>query len=397
MARLTIKRLRDNVDAIDIGKKGLANDQHLKRKILKREFQATGDTALALVLHQQTKLEARHARAKLCANDRRTTAQAYRTNRRRDFRSPEGFNHCGADVGRSYVSRAAERKETKQAGFPDVMRHPTTLNLTIVPVTGDLRTENDLIRPRMRTAFDGLTEGKQVEGSFQESLHSAEYLASMIPDEEWPIGFDPVLRPDEIFCLLHWHGVICDPHLSKREVRKLLKKAFPGSHRICVRRVIPERTDEHGHTTHGAQGFLEYGLMDKTEVKFKKHQQKIDAVLGHALLGSTWNKRNRRFSMGQSLAKSGVLIDPDRVIELELMARLDHVRKNWKRLGYAEQFIHLWFSGMIKLVGKPQVWLNMSGNIIDRFKQIIQLLSNWCDDPTAEDTDFIDYVVASLE
>lgn len=101
--------------------------------------------------------------------------------------------------------------------------------------------------------------------------------------------------------------------------------------------------------------------------------------------------------MGQSLAKSGVLIDPDRVIELELMERLDHVRKNWKRLGYAEQFIHLWFSGMIKLVGKPQVWLNMSGNIVDRFKQIIQLLSNWCDDPTAEDTDFIDYVVASLE
>ncbi len=397
MARLTLEKVRNNVDAIELGKAGLANDQKLKRKMINRAYKRTGNEAFASALAHEGKLETRHKKAKQCALNRQIQPVRPDHPTRRDYRSPEGFNRCQANVGRSYVNRAAERKEAKQADFPDVMRHPATVDLAIVPLTASLKTEVDVIRPRLRAALSDLSFGHQVEGSFQVSLHSAEHLAGIFPEDEWPEGFDSIGRPDEVFALLHGHWVICDPDLSKSNVRKLLTAAFPGCHRVCVRKVIPERVDQYGRTTHGAQGFLEYGLMNKTEIKFSKTKQKIEAVLGHALLASTWSKRNRNFSMGQPLAKSGVEINTDRVIELELMERLHHLRKTWRKLGHGERFLHLWFSGMIKLVKRPRAWLKLKGNIPDQIKQFIHLVSNWCDDSTAEGTDFIDYMVASLE
>jgi len=50
MARPTLRKMRDNIDAITMGKTGLANDQHYKRRILEREFTATGNLAIASVL-----------------------------------------------------------------------------------------------------------------------------------------------------------------------------------------------------------------------------------------------------------------------------------------------------------------------------------------------------------
>jgi hypothetical protein len=57
MARPTMRTMRDNIDAITLGKTGLANDQHYKRRILERDFTATGNLAIDSVLNQQYQMD----------------------------------------------------------------------------------------------------------------------------------------------------------------------------------------------------------------------------------------------------------------------------------------------------------------------------------------------------
>lgn len=397
MPRYTMRRLQDNLDAARIGNTGLGNDQFLKRRILEREFAAMGNPAIEAALQQQHKLIAQSTAAKSHAVGAKKTRKGGTQPRRKDYQSPEGFNLCGVVSGRSYASRTGELMEAKQKGFPDVMRHPTTIHNLILRLTGDAGSATEQCRPRFRDAFANLSPGSQVSGRFQIALKTAEYLASIFPEAELPDFVDPVHRPDELFALLHWHGVIADPHLTKQEVRRIITKAFPGCRRVCVSKVQPERINEHGETTHGGQGFLEYACLEKTEIKFSKIQQKKDAVIGHALLAATWNRRNRSFSMGKSLAVSGVQIDPVRVAQLELMERLDQVKKNWKKLSYAEQFIHLWMSGAIAVIRKPQTWLKCGTSTQDRFLIFLSVVKNWCTDTSADDTCFYGFADAQLE
>lgn len=398
MARPTMRTMRDNIDAITINKTGLANDQYLKRRILEREFAASGNLAIASALKQQCKLIERQNAAKKYGTPRPKSGRTSDSPRRKDFNSPEGFNQCGVAKGRSYASRAAERMEQKQSGFPDVMRHPTTINNMIVPLdTVDAKSMLNTCRPRMRDAFEKLSDGAQISGAFQIAMETAEYLATIFPADELPASLDPINRPNEVFALLHWHGVIADPCLSKQEVRCIVRDAFPGSRRVCVAKVQPERTNKHGQTTHGAQGYLEYALLDKTEIKFDDTDQKIAAVKGFAVLGSQLTKRNRSFSMGKSLSVTGIEINPKRVIELEVQERLDYVKTNFNKLSYAEQFIHLWMSGAVSMIRKPQPWLQCGGGVSDRFLALLALVKKWSIDKSAETTCFYDYANASLE
>lgn len=397
MARPTMRTMRDNIDAIIIGKTGLANDQCYKRRILEREFKATGKLAFALVLNQQHDSEQRQHAAKRKRAKSRKSRHPNDRPRRRDFNTPEGFNQCGVTTGRSYASRAGQRMEKKQAGFPDVMRHPTTIDCMVLPLTADADVEQAFCRVRMRDAFGTLSQGGQISGAFQIAMETAEYLASIFPASELPACLDPINRPDEVFALLHWHGIIADPYLTKQDLRRIVKDAYPGSRRVCVAKVQPERINNHGEITHGAQGYLEYACLDKTEIKFKKAEQKIDAVKGFAMLGASWNKRNRSFSMGKSLAVTGVEIDPVRVIELEHKERMNDIKMNRSRLSYAEQFLLLWLSGAISVIRMPQPWLQCGTSISDRFIAFFSLVKNWCDDTSAEGTCFYDYVEATLE
>jgi hypothetical protein len=398
MARPTMRTMRDNIDANTIGKTGLANDQCYKRKILEREFEATGNLAIKAALDQQQQMIDRQKSAKRSSTTSRSKKHNSDHLRRKDFNSPEGFNECGVATGRSYASRAGERMEQKQEGFPNVMRHAATINNMILPLnTANPKAVLDMGRPRMRDAFNKLSDGLQVSGGFQIAMETAEYLATIFPADEWPESFDPINRPDEVFALLHWHGIIADPYLTKKEVREIVKDAFPGSRRVCVARVQPEKINKHGEITHGAQGYLEYACLDKTEIKLKKTEQRKDAIIGFAVLGAQLNKRNRSFSMGKSLAVSGVEIDPRRVIELEVQERLDYVRKNFDRLSYAERFLHLWMSGAISIIRKPQSWLACGGSTSDRFLAFLCLTKKWCADASAENTCFYDYAEASLE
>ena len=394
--RPTLRRMRDNLDAIKIGLAGLGVDQRLKRQILQRELQATGDPAMAAALNSQYALTRQHKAARMHAtvqfppND--TTAR-----RRKDYRSPEGFNECGLNVGRSRASKSGDRMERKKTGFPNVMRHMTTINLAIVPTTGNLKATTDIVRPRMRCAFTELTEGFQVVGMYQFVMKPAADLADMFPSSEWPQGFDPVSRPDEVFGMLHWHGDISDPWKTKRQVRKIVSSAFRGKRRVCVAKVMPEWFTTDGYITGGAQGFLEYASMDKTETKFTNMHQIKDSIIGHARLSYTWKRKNLTFSMGKSVAVSGIVIDDDRVAELELMERLDFVKSKWDKLSDAEQFIHLWFSGMVKVIRKRLLWPDLNYSSSELFLKSLALVKNWCSDESAQDVDFFEFTEPLLE
>ena len=163
------------------------------------------------------------------------------------------------------------------------------------------------------------------------------------------------------------------------------------------RRNQPERINDQGEITHGGQGYFEYAALDKTDLKLDTAEQTVAAIAGHAKLSTTWNKRNRFFSMGKPLAVTGVQINPDRARELELMERLDAVKKNWKKLCYAEQFIHLWFSGLVSMIRKPLTWLKHGISVKDRFLQALFLVRNWSTDDDAQDVDFMDYVAPLRE
>ncbi|WP_164661339.1 hypothetical protein [Tropicibacter sp. Alg240-R139] len=317
--------------------------------------------------------------------------------RRKDFQTPEGFNQFGAVRGRSYSSRRAECMEAKQAGFPDAMRHPTTIDLCAVPLDGDLVEASNNGRRLLREAFSQLTPGHQTSGQFSIVIKSAKEIAEVLPVSELPACLASEHRPDELCAMFHWHGIIADPGLSKQQVRRLIWDAFPGCRRVCVRKVQPERIDEKGFVTHGAQGYFEYACLDKTEINFTDLQQVKDAVVGYALLGATWTKRNRNFSMGAPLHVSRVTIDPDRVAELELMERLDAIKSKWNDLCYAEQFIHSWMSGGVSVIRKPKTWLKWRDSAKERFSEFFNSVKNWSTDPEAEGTCFIGFISASLE
>jgi len=134
MARPTLRGVRDNIDAIAINKTGLANDQCFKLRILEREYAETGNPAIGSVLNKNQQMQERQRTLRRSSAKPRTLRQASDRPRRRDFNPPEGFNHCGVAAGRSFASVAGERMEKKQQGFPDIMRHTTTINNMILPL-----------------------------------------------------------------------------------------------------------------------------------------------------------------------------------------------------------------------------------------------------------------------
>ena len=400
MTRPTMRTMRDNIDCLGLNKAGLAADQKLKRQVLERELEASKDPAIEKALSQQSKAVRRHKNA--CKYNPKQPQQSGPLTldgrrRRKDHRSPEGFNECGLNTGRSYASKRGAHMEAKKAGFPDILRHPTTILLAAVPVNSLLDAESLQWRSPLRKLFDQFTEGVQVEGSFQIDMKTAEEIAKHIPRDEWPDCFDPIHRPDEVFALFHWHGDISDPYLSKQQVRAKIAEAFPGYKRVCVRNVKEEWITKDGFVTGGAQGYLEYFSMDKTEFDFSEAQQTQKAIVGHARLTATWNKRNRSFSYGKPLAVSGVQIDPNRIAGLELQARLDRKKKNWANLGVGERFVDMWFSGLITVVKNDPRWLSLGDSLADRLKKAMALVKNWSDQNGPEFPCFLDYAETALE
>ncbi|MEM9320359.1 MAG: hypothetical protein AAGA70_15350 [Pseudomonadota bacterium] len=400
MTRPTMRSVRDNIDCKALNKAGLAADQKLKRQILEREVRASGDAAISRALSEQDKFVQRVQRsAKFTIPKPRKRGPIAKdgTRRRKDYKSPEGFNECGLTSARTYASKAGARRETKKRGFPDILRHPTTIHLGPVPVDGCLEEASRSWRRVLRKVFDRFTDGVQVEGCFQIDMSTAYKVATIIPRDEWPEWFDPENRPEGVVAMFHWHADISDPYLSKDQVRERLKEAFPGPKRVCIRTVKEAWVTKDGYVTGGAQGYLEYLSMDKTKMDFEHDWQTKEAILGHARLASTWNKRNRSFSYGKSLAVSRVQIDSNRIAELERVARLEQKRRALPNLGFGERFADIWFSGMIKLVKGYAKWCSLADSVRQRTKRALALVKNWSLSSATETPCFIDHSEASLE
>ena len=137
-------------------------------------------------------------------------------------------------------------------------------------------------------------------------------------------------------------------------------------------------------------------MMDKTEVHVKGVDGIVEATIAHAKLAVTWTRQHRRTSFGKPLSVTGVLIDPDRVKELEINERLEKRRKTWKQRCYAEQFIDLVFSGMIIHLRKPAVWVKMNGTLAERVGILLSIANNWFDAAKVDEIDFTDFFAASL-
>lgn len=185
--------------------------------------------------------------------------------------------------------------------------------------------------------------------------------------------------------------------MTKRQVRAIVADGFPGSSRVCVRKVIPERQTLDGQTTHGGRGYLEYAAMDKVEIKFDTAKQREKAVIAHARLSSTWSKRNKSFSLGKPLAVSGFTIDPDRVEELLMNERLDWIKNNKGGEAFAEWFLHLWKSGLVQVLSKPNRWLQLGTGTRKRFLLALAIVKNWCAADRPETPCFLGFAEPLLE
>jgi len=117
--------------------------------------------------------------------------------------------------------------------------------------------------------------------------------------------------------------------------------------------------------------------MEKTKIEFFDSRLIREATVAHARLSMTWKRRTRGFSMGKSLERTGTVIDPDRVEELEIMERLDHLKKNFDELDFAGQFLHLWMSGIIKLMRRPETWQKIESSIRERFPGFLDVVRSW--------------------
>ena len=101
--------------------------------------------------------------------------------------------------------------------------------------------------------------------------------------------------------------------------------------------------------------------------------------------------------MGKPLSVTGATIDQERVNELLLIERLEWIKKNKDGEAYAEWFLHMWRSGMIKVIQKPNKWVKLGLTTGDRFLQALALVKNWCADDSPEAPCFFDYADALLE
>jgi hypothetical protein len=68
--------------------------------------------------------------------------------------------------------------------------------------------------------------------------------------------------------LLHAHGFIHHPTMTRAELQKLLKKALAGFRRIAFSTPHPVVIDAQGYATGGLEGWAEYAAMEKTEVNY---------------------------------------------------------------------------------------------------------------------------------
>lgn len=398
MPSIRLNRVRAHIAANNYSSQPVAEKRRRNGTILKAATDKTNDPKLHAVAKNRQNAEKRRKRDLSFRKPTRPTSSTPRPSSISADRHVYARGDLNAYDYYQLKSgmKSAARQEKNQSGFPDALRHPTTINLGICSLDADLTAQFNLQRPRLRRAMCGLTEGHRVDGAFQVEFEDADKLADMFPEEEWPDGFDPILDPKKKWALLHIHCVVCDPSLTKNSVRQLLKKAYPGKNRVCIRRVLPVFTMDDGTKTGGAQGFLEYARIERSRGKGKGAKEVVEAVIEFAKMNSTWSGKSKGFSRGKRIKKSSVVIDQERVKYVEAQDRMQWVKDKWNELSYAERFIHCWFSGAIGLMKSENAWIKAFGSGALSVKFMLRLCTNWVHAEFAEDVDFSTFLKAPI-
>ncbi|WP_299719936.1 hypothetical protein [uncultured Tateyamaria sp.] len=134
-----------------------------------------------------------------------------------------------------------------------------------------------------------------------------------------------------------------------------------------VRAPYEDIKHDDGTVTHGVQGFLEYASLEKVEINFGMDSAR--AVVEFARLDKTWSRRNKNFSSGKRPDDINTIVDADRVKELEAQRFRKRIRKNWRTMTYAEQFIHIWMTDAKRCL--ETVKARTFARIMDAFPDIL--------------------------
>lgn len=361
--------------------------------VLRDHYEETGDQSVGKILNTLAqcgnpfRCNSRHCPK--CSNPRtsrskRRKAEALKTNlgsvavTTTDAKSNE------------YRVRGGQRMVAVFEDVPLCMCHCMTVNLGLVPVEGDLDTEQKRYRKRLRKVLGKLTFGAIARGKFDIVLKYADDLAFDLPDDDLPNGITNADLPHTRFAMLHIHFIVFDPWLSRREVRQLFADEFPGASRICARQTRKHVELANGTIVGGAQGYLEYASMEKIEIDFGDEAR--DALIEYVTLSQTWTRHNQNFSFGKSIDVSDVVIDPERAKALQRENRLDWVRKNWSKLCYAEQFIHVWISGSGVIALGVRELPDYREKFKERFIEVFSLYCNWVKSSIFDLIDFKRYL-----
>ncbi len=396
MSSERLQRLRVNLLAKGYSDRPKANQRKRNNQIVGLALENTTDPRLQAVSSKRHKAEERRKRSIQHSPAVRPTKTKRQSGsvRRRNYAT--GPMEAADYYANKQAMKSAEKQEKHQKGFPDAHRHPTTIGIAILPQQPDAAAETVKNRSKLHGVANNLSPGCCVVGAFQIEMMTAARLAKRFPKSEWPEGFDPILKADQLWGYLHAHLVIADPWLTRNQIRKILKKEYPGSDRVCIRRVRPVVKLEDGTETYGAQGFLEYAWINRCKGDFATPAKTAEALIEFAKIDATWNARSRGFRSGKSLEKSGVVIDPQRTKYIEAQDRLQWIKDHWDQLGHAEQFLHLWLSGKIELLERKSDWVRFAGGYREAFKLLLSELANWVYAAEAKDVDFSEFFVIPL-
>ncbi len=398
MSSAAIKRLRTNLAATGLRYLPKAAQRRRRDVIFRAAADGTTDERLLDAASKQTKAEERWKRG---GNHNQSSRRRKAPSRGPDAPARRHNYGSGKTDAQSYYQhkqamKSAERQEQHQAGFPEALRHPTTIGLSILAVDAVLKDEKNRARLRLRTACDSLSDGACVQGASQVEMQTARYLAKMFPKEEWPQGFDPISEPDRLWGFLHIHVVICDPEMTKNQLRRHLKQAYPGKNRVCIRRVKPVVKLSDGTETAGAQGYLEYAWRNEPRADMDTPAKTAEAILEFIRMNTTWDARSRGFSYGKSLEKSGTVLDKERVKFIVAQDRAQWIKDHGHQLDYAVWFLHAWMSGLIDLQRSSKEWVEAFRKGLSPVSAMISVLSNWATTTDFKDIDFSEFFAAPL-
>ncbi|WP_299779491.1 hypothetical protein [uncultured Roseobacter sp.] len=339
--RLSIDKIRAVHKCTELTNRGLPKQKEAALSVLAqhREF----DHITQKVQSCTRKRPCNNKWCTTCSNPRKRRSKRHlKSDRRLTQNACNGTSTALGALSSNYQVRGGQRMVEPFVGLPLILLHCITINLALVALDGSLCDEIERIKRRLRKALNRLTPGHIARGKFDMVLKTIDGLTFDIPEEE----LDRTALKSHIAgqrCgMLHIHFVLFDPWMSSEEIRKVLVAEFPGRKRVCVRAPYQDIKHDDGTVTHGVQGFLEYASLEKVEIDFG--MDSAQAVIEFARLDETWSRRNRNFSTGKRPDDINTIVDTDRVKELEAQRFRKRIKKNWKTLSYAEQFIHIWMT-----------------------------------------------------